>query len=71
MIGGKMDKELKEMLKHIEENTKYLYPNDVSTDTLSQNLVARGIQFMQKPSKQNTVDLCVLALTLYLRTTNE
>ena len=66
-----MEKRVKEMLKHIEENTKYLYPKDISTDTLSQNLVARGIQFMQKPSKQNTVDLCVLALTLYLRTTNE
>lgn len=63
-----MEKDLKDMLKHIEENTKYLYPKDVSTDTLAQNLVSRGIAFMSKPKeKQNTVDLCTLALVIYLR----
>lgn len=63
-----MDKEIKDMLKHIEENTKYLYPKDLSTETLAQNLVGKGISFMSKPSKQNTVDICTLALTIYLRT---
>ena len=66
-----MEEKLKEMLEHIEENTKFLYPNDVSNETLSQNLVGRGISFMQKPSKQTTVDLCTLALVLYLRAKND
>lgn len=66
-----MEEKLKEMLEHIEENTKFLYPKDVSNETLSQNLVGRGISFMQKPNKQTTVDLCTLALALYLRTKND
>lgn len=63
-----MDKEIKDMLKYIEENTKYLYPKDLSTETLAQNLVGKGISFMSKPNKQNTVDICTLALAIYLRT---
>ena len=66
-----MEKKVKEMLKHIEENTKFLYPKDVSNETLSQNLVGRGISFMRKPDKQTTVDLCTLALVLYLRMEND
>lgn len=63
-----MEKELKDTLKHVEENTKYLYPKDLSTETIAQNLVSKGISFMTKPTKQNTVDICTLALTIYLRT---
>ena len=66
-----MEKRLKELLEHIEENTSYLYTKDVSNDTLAQNLMSRGMQYVMQPSKQNTVDLCTLALVLYLRKTND
>ena len=62
-----MEKELKELLKHIEENTKYLYPKDVSNETITQNIFSKGIQFLTKTSDQNVVDLCTMALVLRLR----
>ena len=71
MPGGYiMEKKLKELIKHIEENTKFLYPKDVSTETIVQNLVNKGITFMTKPGEQSTVDVCTLALVIYLRTNN-
>ena len=62
-----MEKELKELLKHIEENTKYLYPKDVSNETITQNIFSKGLQFLTKTSDQNVVDLCTMALVLRLR----
>lgn len=62
-----MEKELKELLKHIEENTKYLYPKDISNETITQNIFSKGIQFLTKTNDQNVVDLCTMVLVLRLR----
>lgn len=66
-----MEEKLKDLLKHIKENTTYLYPKDVSNDVLLQNLMSRGIQFVHNPTDQSTVDLCTLVLVLSLRRKNE
>lgn len=62
-----MEDKLDELLKHIKENTTFLYPKDISNEVLMQNLMDRGFQFITKPKDQNIVDLCTIALTLYLR----
>ena len=73
-----MEDKLDELLAHIKENTTFLYPKDVSNESLmqnlmdrgfQQNLMDRGFQFITKPKDQNIVDLCTLALVLYLRKT--
>lgn len=64
-----MEEKLDELLAHIKENTMFLYSNDISNDYLMQNLMDRGFQFITKPKDQNIVDLCTLALVLYLRKT--
>lgn len=64
-----MEDKLDELLTHIKENTIFLYPKDVSNESLMQNLMDRGFQFITKPKDQNIVDLCTLALVLYLRKT--
>ena len=62
-----MEDKLDELLKHIKENTTFLYPKDISNEVLMQNLMDRGFHFLTKPKDQNIVDLCTIALTLYLR----
>ena len=58
---------LDELIEHIKENTSYLYPKDVSVDTLLNNLMGRGMQFVTKTDKQSVVDLCTLALVIYMK----
>lgn len=65
-----MENKLDELLVHIKENTTFLYSKDISNEALTQNLMDRGFQFLTKPKDQNIVDLCTLALVLYLRKTN-
>jgi hypothetical protein len=64
-----MEEKLDELLAYIRENTMFLYSNDISNEYLMQNLMDRGFQFLTKPKDQNIVDLCTLALVLYLRKT--
>ena len=64
-----MEDKLDELLAHIKDNTTFLYPKDISNESLMQNLMDRGFQFITKPKDQNIVDLCTLALVLYLRKT--
>lgn len=66
-----MESKLDELLAHIKENTMFLYPKDISNESLTQNLMDRGFQFLTKPKDQNIVDLCTLALVLYLRRSNQ
>lgn len=66
-----MENKLDELLAHIKENTTFLYSKDVSNESLTQNLMDRGFQFLTKPKDQNIVDLCTLALVLYFRKTNQ
>lgn len=62
-----MEKKLNELLEHIKENTVHLYNQDVSLDTLMQNLVDKGYKFVTNPRDQSVVDLCTISLALYLR----
>lgn len=62
-----MEKKLNELLEHIKENTVHLYNQDVSLDTLMQNLVDKGYKFVTNPRDQSVVDLCTISLVLYLR----
>ena len=62
-----MEKKLNELLEHIKENTVHLYNQDVSLDTLMQNLVDKGYKFVTNPKDQSVVDLCTISLVLYLR----
>jgi hypothetical protein len=64
-----MEEKLDELLAHIRENTVFFYSKDISNEYLMQNLMDRGFQFLTKPKDQNIVDLCTLALVLYLRKT--
>lgn len=66
-----MEERINEIVEHIEENTKYLYPKDVSIETLLNNLMSRGMQFITKVDKQSVVDLCTLALVIYLKKSKE
>ena len=67
MPGEYIMEKLDELIEHIKENTNYLYPKDVSVDTLLNNLMGRGMQFVTKTDKQSVVDLCTLALVIYLK----
>ena len=67
MPGGYIMEKLDELIEHIKENTSYLYPKDVSVDTLLNNLMGRGMQFVTKTDKQSVVDLCTLALVIYMK----
>jgi hypothetical protein len=62
-----MEKKLNELLEHIKGNTVHLYNQDVSLDTLMQNLVDKGYKFVTNPKDQSVVDLCTISLVLYLR----
>lgn len=62
-----MEKKLNELLEHVKENTVHLYNQDVSLDTLMQNLVDKGYKFVTNPRDQSVVDLCTISLVLYLR----
>lgn len=67
MLGGYIMEKVDELIEHIKENTNYLYPKDISVDTLLNNLMGRGMQFITKTDKQSVVDLCTLALVVYLK----
>lgn len=67
MLGGYIMEKVDELIEHIKENTSYLYPKDISVDTLLNNLMGRGMQFITKTDKQSVVDLCTLALVVYLK----
>lgn len=67
MLGGYIMEKVDELIEHIKENTNYLYPKDISIDTLLNNLMGRGMQFVTKTDKQSVVDLCTLALVIYLK----
>lgn len=67
MLGGYIMEKVDELIEHIKENTSYLYPKDISVDTLLNNLMGRGMQFITKTDKQSVVDLCTLALVIYLK----
>lgn len=67
MLGGYIMEKVDELIEHIKENTSYLYPKDISVDTLLNNLMGRGMQFITKTDKQSVVDLCTLALVIYMK----
>lgn len=67
MLGGYIMEKVDELIEHIKENTNYLYPKDISIDTLLNNLMGRGMQFVTKTDKQSVVDLCTLALVIYMK----
>lgn len=67
MLGGYIMEKVDELIEHIKENTSYLYPKDISIDTLLNNLMGRGMQFVTKTDKQSVVDLCTLALVIYMK----
>lgn len=71
MLGGYIMEKVDELIEHIKENTSYLYPKDISVDTLLNNLMGRGMQFITKTDKQSVVDLCTLALVIYMKKTKD
>lgn len=66
-----MEEKLKELLSHIESNAKHLYKQDISKETLIQGLLDKGYKYVTKPNDQSIVDVCTVALVLYLRCGHE
>ena len=63
MISQQTKEELKQLLAHIEENTLNLLESNPPDNTLIGNILSRGINYVQLPSPQLSVDLCSIGLT--------
>ena len=66
MISQQTKEELKQLLAHIEENTLNLLESNPPDNTLVGNILSRGINYVQLPSPQLSVDLCSIGLTYLL-----
>ena len=67
MISQQTKEELKQLLAHIEENTLNLLESNPPDNTLVGNILSRGINYVQLPSPQLSVDLCSIGLTYLLK----
>lgn len=67
MISQQTKEELKQLLAHIEENTLNLLESNPPDNTLIGNILSRGINYVQLPSPQLSVDLCSIGLTYLLK----
>ena len=67
MINQQTKEELKQLLVHIEENTLNLLESNPPDNTLIGNILSRGINYVQLPSPQLSVDLCSIGLTYLLK----
>ena len=64
---------LSEIVNKIKDNTSALLKQNVPMDVIFTNLVGKGYKlYINKDvNLQNTVDLCALCLTVYLKLTQE
>ena len=67
MISQQTKEELKQLLAHIEENTLNLLESNPPDNTLVGNILSRGINYVQLPSPQLSVDLCSIGLVYLLK----
>ena len=67
MINQQTKEELKQLLAHIEANTLNLLESNPPDNTLIGNILSRGINYVQLPSPQLSVDLCSIGLVYLLK----